>query len=234
MSRPVLLDPFCGAGGAAMGFHRAGFEVIGVDIEPQPHYPFEFHLADALKFDPEGFDVVHASPPCKVHTTMKALSGAHHRNLIPATRRLLERSGLPFVIENVPGAPLRPDIVLCGSMFGLGVRRHRLFESNVPLIAPSCRHREQDAASPGYPVRRYHSGRPVIGRSPVIGVFGRGQGLGPGEVDLWRTAMGIGWMIRDELAQAIPPAYSEHIGRQVLAHIRDATVPSPSRRGVRD
>lgn len=151
---------------------------------------------------------------------MKAFSAAQHRNLIPATRRRLEASGLPFVIENVPGAPLRADIVLCGSMFGLGVRRHRLFESSVPLSAPPCRHADQDAASPGYPVKRYHSGRPVVCRSPVIGVFGGGKGLGRGEVELWRAAMGIGWMSRRELAEAIPPAYTRHIGRQLLAVYR--------------
>jgi DNA (cytosine-5)-methyltransferase 1 len=220
--KPRLLDLFCKAGGAGRGYADAGFEVIGVDIEPQPRYPFEFLQADALTFPLAGFDVVHASPPCKVHTRMKRFAGPSHGDLIPATRRRLVAAGIPYVIENVPGAPLRPDLVLCGSMFGLGVRRHRLFESNVPLAAGPCRHAEQDASSPGYPVRRYHSGRPVVHRSPVVSVFGRGQGLGPGEVDLWKKAMDIDWMIRDEMAQAIPPAYTAHIGRQLVRLLEGA------------
>jgi DNA (cytosine-5)-methyltransferase 1 len=106
-------------------------------------------------------------------------------------------------------------------MFGLGVRRHRLFESNIDLHQPDCRHAEQDAASPGYPVKRYHSGRPIVTMSTVVGVYGRGQGLGKGEVDLWRRVMGTPWMSREGMREAIPPAYAEHIGRQLLAHIAE-------------
>lgn len=221
--RPLLLDLYCKAGGASKGYVDAGFEVIGVDIEPQPHYPFEFYQADAIEFarlyGPE-YDVIHASPPCKVHTRMRAMADPSHADLVPATRAALVATGVPFVIENVPGCPLVDPIILCGSMFGLGVRRHRLFESNVDLRQPACRHAEQESTSPTYPVKRYHSGKPVVTMSPVIGVFGRGQGLGPGEVDLWRRAMGIDWMTRDEMAQAIPPAYTRHIGKQLKRAIR--------------
>ena len=182
MSRPRLLDLFCKAGGAAMGYHLAGFEVVGVDIEPQPNYPFEFCRADAFRFPLEGFDAIHASPVCKLHTRMKAFSATGHPNQIPLIRRLLTASELPYIIENVPGAPLRAPVVLCGSMFGLGVRR-------------------------------------LVHLSSVVSVFGRGQGLGPGESELWRKAMGIDWMVRDELSQAIPPAYTEHLGKQLLAAV---------------
>lgn len=223
MSRqPILLDLYCGAGGAGHGYALAGFQVIGVDLYPQPRYPYEFIQSDAIEYLRHHwarFDVIHASPPCKVHTTLKAFSAPHHLNMVTPTRSVLATIDRPWVMENVPGAPLIDPVTLCGSSFGLGVRRHRLFESNRPLTAPPCDHRGQAATSPGYPVKRYHSGRPVITMSPVIGVFGRGQGLGPGEVDLWKRAMGIDWMSRDEMREAIPPAYSAHIGRQLLQMI---------------
>lgn len=217
-----LLDLYCKAGGAGMGYANAGFEVVGVDIEPQPHYPFQFIQASALdvladRDFVETFDAIHASPPCKVHTSLKAFSASHHVDLVPETRELLQGYTLPWVIENVPGAPLIDPLILCGSMFSLGVRRHRLFESSFSMVQPPCRHAEQDAGSPMYPVKRYHSGKPVIHMSPVIGVYGRGQGLGPGEADLWRKAMGTPWMNRDEMAQAIPPAYAQYMGN-LLAH----------------
>ena len=220
---PRLLDLFSCAGGAGMGYYRAGFEVVGVDIQPQPHYPFEHHVGDALDFvlrHHEEFDAIHASPPCKTHTRLKAFSASHHVDLIDETRTALEATDLPWIIENVEGAPLRDPVILCGSSFDLGVRRHRLFESNLPLTAPPCDHAKQDAASPGYPVKRYHSGQPVVVMSPVIGVYGRGQGLGKGEVELWRKAMGIDWMNKDEMREAIPPAYTEHLGRQLLAAVQ--------------
>jgi DNA (cytosine-5)-methyltransferase 1 len=221
MNRPRLLDLFCGAGGAAKGYHDAGFEVIGVDIKPQPRYPYQFICGNVMSLAPcliRQFRpaVVHASPPCKKATSLKAFSAAHHLELVPGTRDLLITSGLPYVMENVPGADLRDPVVLCGSMFDLGVRRHRLFESNMDIPQPTCDHEGQDAASPGYPVLQYHSGAPVIRMSTVIGVYGRGQGLGPGEIDLWKQAMGIDWMIRDEMAQAIPPAYTRFIGEQLM------------------
>lgn len=222
--RPRLLDLYCGAGGAAMGYHRAGFEVVGVDIVPQPRYPFEFHRGDALRAlarNGHRFDAFHASPPCKLSTSLKAFSGPWHVELVPDTRAALVATGRPWVIENVPGAPLISPITLCGSSFpGLFVQRHRLFESNFPIAELACDHEGQAARSPGYPVKRYHSGRPIVTMSPVIGVYGRGQGLGEGEVNLWRKAMGIEWMVRDELSQAIPPAYTEFIGLQLMALLR--------------
>jgi DNA (cytosine-5)-methyltransferase 1 len=208
-----------------MGYHRAGFDVLGVDHEPQPRYPFEFVQGDALDYifrNHQDFDAIHVSPPCKKHTRLKAFSGAHHLDLIEDTRNVLAATGLPYVIENVEGAPLIDPVTLCGSMFDLGVRRHRLFESNIPLAQPDCRHAEQDAASPGYPVKRYHSGRPVIHTSTVVGVYGRGQGLGKGEVELWRKAMGIDWMNKEGMREAIPPVYAEHVGAQLMAHLREA------------
>ena len=205
-----------------MGYHRAGFEVVGVDIEPQPRYPFEFIQCDAIAYIREHgheFDAIAASPPCKVHTALKAFSAAHHVDLVSDTREALIASGKPYIIENVPGAPLLDPIVLCGSSFDLGVQRHRLFESNIPLEGRPCDHKRQRELSPGYPTLRYHAGKPAVTMSPVVGVYGGGQGLGKGEVDLWRKAMGIDWMVRGELSQAIPPAYTEFLGRQLYDHV---------------
>ena len=149
-----LLDLFCGAGGSAVGYHRAGFEVVGVDNRPQPRYPFEFIQADALDFvtPPSGcqfgvyFDAIHASPPCQAFTDLKSMWNAgQHEDLITPLRPLLENTGLPYVIENVEGArsALRDPVTLCGSSFGLKVRRHRLFETNWPLMVPPCAHGQQ-------------------------------------------------------------------------------------------
>jgi DNA (cytosine-5)-methyltransferase 1 len=228
MNRPLIVDAFCKAGGAGMGYHRAGFDVVGIDIEPQPRYPFEFIQGNVFDLLPQVVGwyrpvAIHGSPVCKVHSDLKAFAAEHHTNQIPQTREMFEATGLPYVIENVEGAPLLDPVWLCGSMFGLGVQRHRGFElGRWKAAQPACRHAEQAAASPMYLVKRYHSGHPVITPSPVIGVigvYGRGQGLGPGEVDLWRKAMGIDWMVRDELSQAIPPAYTEYIGAQILDHL---------------
>jgi len=209
-----LLDLYCKAGGAGMGYHRAGYEVIGVDIEPQPNYPFRFIQADAIKFM-EAFlyygwealfdkkiDAIHASPPCQKNSTMtKGLWKDRldsYPELIAPTRELLKQTGLPYIIENVPTAPLENPTVLCGSMFGLGVRRHRLFETSFPIIAPLCNHKAQ-----GQVVAVYgHSG----GSS-------KRDGLRFGGVDTWKKAMGIDWMTGNELSQAIPPAYTEYIAR---------------------
>jgi DNA (cytosine-5)-methyltransferase 1 len=146
--KPRLLDLFCGAGGAAMGYHRAGFDVVGVDVNPQPRYPFEFVQADALTYPLEGFDAIHASPPCQPWTRKTPTWGRarvhypDHPQLIEPTRDRLHASGLPYVIENVVGAPLRAQVMLCGSMFGLRIQKHRLFEGNWPLPFPpaSCYH----------------------------------------------------------------------------------------------
>lgn len=207
--KPRLLDLFCGAGGAGMGYHRAGFEVVGVDIDPQPRYPFEFHQADAMTFPLEGFDAIHASPPCQAFTAYRrrgAGVGDGYPNLIVDVRHRLLRTLRPYVIENVPGAPLLNPIQLCGSGVGLDVRRHRLFESNQPLWALPCVH--------GWQTPRF---QPATNRANLRRTV---------EVGVWRiplsaqqAAMGIDWMTLEELTEAIPPAYTEHIGGQLLAAI---------------
>jgi DNA (cytosine-5)-methyltransferase 1 len=207
-----LLDLFCGAGGAAMGYRRAGFEVVGVDIKPQPHYPFEFHQADALEYCAEHgqeFDAIHASPPCqRFSKSVKKDNRKKHPDFIGKIRNLLIVSGKPFVIENVPGAPLLSPIVLCGSSFGLGVRRHRLFESNVPIAGTECRHEDYE---PKYP--------PAWNRKNKL----RFVAISGGWQSLPRTvlndAMDIHWMNPKELSESIPPAYAEHIGRQLMQYI---------------
>jgi DNA (cytosine-5)-methyltransferase 1 len=211
MSSPRLLDLFCGAGGAAMGYHRAGFEVVGVDIVDQPNYPFEFHLDDALEllatpwFVVEDFDAIHASPPCQAFSLAQRIQDREHPELIEDTRKLLQSSGLPYVIENVEGAPLLDPTMLCGAMFpGLAVYRHRLFETSFPVNAP---------VHPAHiaPLRK-------MGRPPLPGEFMHVVGNFSGAAQA-RRAMGIDWMVRNELREAIPPAYTEHIGAQLLAHL---------------
>jgi DNA (cytosine-5)-methyltransferase 1 len=204
--RPLLLDLFCGAGGAAMGYHRAGFEVVGVDINPQPHYPFEFHQADAMTFPLDGYDVIHASPPCQSFTAYRRKGhgvGDKYPNLIPNVRRRLQSSGKPYIIENVPGAPLEHPVTLCGSAFGLDIRRHRLFESNRPLAVPGCDHSWQ---TPRFPQA---TNRTNLRRTVEVGVWRI-------PLEVQQRAMGVDWMTLPELSEAIPPAYTEHIGRQLL------------------
>jgi DNA (cytosine-5)-methyltransferase 1 len=216
-ARPRLLDLFCGAGGAAMGYVRAGFEVVGVDVAGQPRYPFDFIKGDALWFlrtrgvtspghwGGSGFDAIHASPPCQAYTKARKLQGNDHADLIEPVRELLEATGLPYVIENVKGAPLVDPVMLEGQMFdGLNVHRPRLFETNwhleVPALIPP-------------PPRQTKMGRPPIEGEAmqVVGHFS--------DVPAGRKAMGIDWMMQGELAQAIPPAYTEFIGRQLLAQL---------------
>lgn len=202
--RPRALDLFCGAGGASMGLHRAGFDVVGIDHRAQPRYPFEFRLGDALEADVRGFDLVWASPPCQAFTAYRRRGNVRQApNLIPPTRDMLRASGAAYVIENVVGAPLEAPTMLCGSMFGLGVRRHRLFETNFwPGLLPSCRH-------VGVQIPVYGHGVPQWFREK----WGRVYRI---DIETQRVAMGIDWMTRDELSQAIPPAYSEWLGRQAL------------------
>jgi DNA (cytosine-5)-methyltransferase 1 len=203
--RPTLLDLFSGAGGCAVGYDRAGFDVTGVDIVPQPRYPFRHIVADALTFPLNGFDVIHASPPCQKYSVMRNVwQDREYPDLIAPIRERLRATGTPYVIENVVGAPLQNAVLLCASMFGLGTYRHRLFET-YPLLCFSpraCHHYARTAPQ---------------GRAAALGQFitvtGHFNGLHNG-----LHAMGIDWMAtRDEVAQAIPPAYTEWLGRQLLA-----------------
>ena len=214
MSDPRLLDLFCGAGGAAMGYHRAGFDVVGVDIKPQPRYPFEFHQADAMTYPLDGFDAIHASPPCqRFSKSVDKADRPKHPDFIEAIRGRLVESAEPYVIENVPGAPLRSPIVLCGSMFSLGVRRHRLFESNLYLAVPRCRH---EMYAPRYP--------PAWNRkNPLrfVAVSGGWSNVSHAEA---KKAMGIDWMNPGELSEAIPPTYTDFIGRQLIRALSSDSV----------
>lgn len=205
-SRPLAIDLFCGAGGAGMGLHRAGFDVIGVDIRPQPHYPFTFVQGDALNppIDLARADFVWASPPCQAHSKTRRIHGYDYPDLIPQTRALLRKTGALTVIENVPGAPLVNAFMLCGTMFGLRVMRHRFFETSFHVLAPACgRHGGTNSH------RGYSTGAAFI---TVAGNnYRRVEGA---------AAMGVDWeTTRHELSQAIPPAYSEFIGHAALAFI---------------
>jgi hypothetical protein len=189
-----------------MGYHRAGFVVVGVDINPQPHYPFEFHQADALTWPLDGFDAIHASPPCQTFSRAGRLRDAQGSkssalNLITPVRERVMATGVPYVIENVEGAPV-DGIILCGSAFGLGVRRHRIFECNLLVLSPPCTHALQ-----GRPVGVYHR---MGDHVPNGGTTARTLAEGS-------EAMGIDWMPWDALKEAIPPAYTEWIGRHLMA-----------------
>ena len=196
-----ILDLFCCAGGAAVGYHRAGFEVVGVDINPQPHYPFEFIQADALTYLLDNwwdYDAIHASPPCQAYSMMQNIykNKDKHPDLIEPTRKALEAINKPFIIENVVGAPLRIDLLLCGTMFGLPIARHRIFESNIPmpLLTMMCKHENL--------------------YDPWHGEGSRGQR------EKLSKAMGIDWfMTRPEVRETIPPAYTEFIGKILLEHL---------------
>lgn len=209
--RPRLLDLFCCAGGAGTGYARAGFDVTGVDIYPQPNYPFAFVRADALHYLAEHwaeYDAVHASPPCQSYTPLGALHpDKTYPDLVAATRGLLDLTGLPYVIENVMAAPLLKDrsIVLCGGMFGLRTYRHRRFESPLPLVPPP--HPPHVARTATKRRRELWAQGWHVSITGDVGTY-----LGP-------EAMGIDWMSGNELCEAIPPAYTEHIGAQLLEHL---------------
>lgn len=219
-----LLDLFCGAGGAAVGYHRAGLDVVGVDNRPQPHYPFEFIQADVLDFLHPwqrrlDFDAVHASPPCQAFTAYRRTGNVgQYPDLIAATRELLNQSGLPWVIENVEGAPLNDPLLLCGSMFDLDVRRHRLFEFGQPYERPvwGCRHKiwSPDRFPGGRSVQRTGRSRGLVRGTVEIGSWDI-------PLDVQQAAMGIDWMTLEELSEAIPPVYTEFVGAQLLAHVRN-------------
>jgi C-5 cytosine-specific DNA methylase len=203
--KPRLLDLYCGAGGAAMGYHRAGFDVVGVDNRPQPNYPFEFVQGDALHLLadwPENwrdFDAIHASPPCQHYANVTIWRGNQdeHPDLIGPTRELLNETGLPWVMENVETRALRADFKLCGTQLGLPFRRHRHFETNWSgfQMNHGCQHRPTDFS--------FDHG----GKQPE---------------SVYRDAIGCEWMTVQESREAIPPAYTEFIGAQLLAHLKVA------------
>jgi DNA (cytosine-5)-methyltransferase 1 len=205
---PRLLDLFCCAGGAGMGYRLAGFDVWGVDISPQPRYPFAFIQADALTLDARflsKFDLIHASPPCQSYSPLGALSpNKTYPDLLEPTRAMLERSGKPYIIENVMTAPLNKErsIVLCGEMFGLRTYRHRRFESNMPLVAPPHPKHVKLTATKQRKARWAEGWHVSI--TGDVGTY-----VGP-------EAMGIDWMSGNELSEAIPPAYTLCLGQQVL------------------
>jgi len=207
MRKFKLLDLFCGAGGASMGYYRAGFEVEGVDIKPQPHYPFKFYQADALEFPLEGYDAYHASPPCQrfSSSTLK-INRNKHPDLVGVIRERLIGTRKHYVIENVYKAPLKATLMLCGSMFDLPIVRHRYFEISLPdLIFPPCTcNHKLKIARQGYAPKNKKEGW-CITRSAA-----RLEGAG--------EALGIDWMERDalQIAEAIPPAYTEYIGKYLM------------------
>lgn len=203
MKKPKLLDLFCGAGGASMGYYRAGFEVVGVDIVPQPNYPFEFYQADALEFPLDGFDAYHASPPCQAYSRLtEKRFRLNHPDLIDSVREKLNYRKL-FVIENVPDAKnkLLHPIMLCGTMFGLKVYRHRYFEIFPEIfdLQVPCNHHKN----------------PVL----ISGTTRRKSGRIENCINEKRQAIGIDWMTGKELDQAIPPAYTEYIGKYLIQQI---------------
>lgn len=186
-----VLDLFCGPGGAAVGYARAGFEVVGVDIDPQKNYPFEFRQADAMSYPLDGFDLIHASPPCQRYSQATKWRGTpeDHPDLLQPTIDRLMASGTPWIVENVPGAPMTPDVILCGSMFGLKVRRHRLFRTSLVnhlWLTPKCNHQG------------------------LLAFMHKGERA-------YADAMGCTWMTAVEAREAIPPAYTEFLGREFLS-----------------
>ena len=254
-----------------MGYHRAGFEVVGVDIEAQPHYPFEFHQSDAMSilrgmtecpsfngelWRPGYWSAIHASPPCQAYTSARSLPNTRkdHPDLVASVRELLRRTGVSWVMENVPGSPLAAHIILCGSMFGLHageweLRRHRLFEtSGLFCLTPPCQHggavlgvygehgrdrRRAMLIAGNFQARETRRVMTIAGdhlgsrRRRVLGIYANGnatraRGTGA-NIEQARTLMGIDWMTGKELSQAIPPAYTEHIGAQLIEALAVST-----------
>jgi DNA (cytosine-5)-methyltransferase 1 len=212
---PRLLDLFCGAGGASQGYVRAGFRVTGVDLVPQPYYPHDFRQADAMDLEPDylaSFDAIHASPPCQRYSGTRNLHGdTDHPDLIGPVRAMLQASGRPWVLENVEGAPLRADFILCGSMFGLRIAKHRIFELGFPafVLVPACAHE---------------------------GVYDPWHGLGR-RASIMREAQGTPWIPMaggakrkrgetGDLYNAIPPPFTEFLGRRLLDHMEASHAPS--------
>jgi DNA (cytosine-5)-methyltransferase 1 len=232
MSKPLLLDLFCCAGGAAKGYADAGFEIIGVDIQPQPHYPFKMFVDNALQcmevllsgqvwngYHLSDFDIIHASPECKAYTNCNLSPKESYLKLICAMRTRLQVSGKPYIIENVVGAKrdLRASLMLCGSMFGLPMQRHRLFEignTDLFVMPPGpCDHTGETIAVYG------HS----VWDSSLPGTPRRDGKRRPDSVsiEIGRRAMGISWMTINELSEALPPAYTQWIGTQILSQLEE-------------
>jgi DNA (cytosine-5)-methyltransferase 1 len=215
--RPRLLDLFCCAGGAGVGYARAGFEVVGVDVKPQPRYPFEFIQADALALEPKflaTFDAIHASPPCQSYSDLakRNKNADEWPRLIEPVRAMLLATGLPYAIENVDGAPLIDPVVLCGTMFPeLRVIRHRLFEANFEIVAPP--HGKHPK------VHTFDKRKAHYGKTDESKDFVQVTGGGNCTIAAAREAMGIDWMTKNEINEAIPPAYAEFVGRSMLRHI---------------
>jgi DNA (cytosine-5)-methyltransferase 1 len=210
-----LLDLFCGAGGAGTGYHRAGFEVVGVDIAPMPRYPFEFHQADALEYcaaHGHDFDVIHASPPCQGYSITKHMPWVgEYPKLVEPLRGLLIATGKPYIIENVPGAPLQNPIILCGLMFGMRVFRHRLFEIYPFFLGMS--HEKHPSNSVTNSFRAYSSFDSGATHISMAGHnFKRADAVAAmnGDCD---------WMTREEMAESVPPAYTECVGRLLREHL---------------
>jgi len=228
--KPRLLDLFCGAGGVSMGYYRAGFEVVGVDIKPQKNYPFEFHQADALEFPLEGFDAYHASPPCQGYSTTKNCSEVfgfqEHPLYLADVRIMLQRTGKPFVIENVMGAKYKKHSqedglqagFLCGTMFGLPFYRHRLFETNFAWFQPGHpKHRLKDAGSYGAGVKP--CSMTLMHNLKVI----RESAAKHFETE---------WMNGDELSEAIPVCYTEYVGKYLMQALKKGGInPTPEKEG---
>lgn len=225
MSKPTLLDLFSGAGGAARGYANAGFDVTGVDIVPQKKYPYKFIQADALTFDLAGYDVIHASPPCQEYSASRFLRNATQDNpilrpmLLDATYARLRKNNRPWVIENVAGAPMPDAIELCGSMFGLPIRRHRWFASSEMIFVPGgCQHTDSCINPIGGKVRGYGSLASKKTYLDATGSMRKREGylsLATGQL-----AMEIDWMGMRELSQAIPPAYTRWIAQFLLAAVQ--------------
>lgn len=231
-----VLDLFCGAGGAAMGYHRAGFtEIIGIDINPQPRYPFTFFRANVLSLSItalQQYDLIHASPPCQAYSVTRHSHNKQHPELVEPVRQMLQESGVPYVIENVPGAPLIEPITLCGAQFALEaldidgehlyLKRHRLFETSFPLTSLGC-----CCAAPkakGYLCGGVYGGGPSNRqKGPWFEGKSRRGGYTPTS-EVRNALMGIDWMSQKELCQAIPPAYTEYIAKAFLKSLQPAEV----------
>lgn len=216
--RPLLLDLFCGGGGAAMGYYHAGFDVLGVDVYPQPNYPFPFIQADALMFPTDGFVAVHASPPCQRFSTLTLGAGTagDYPDALGPIRERLKEAGLPYVIENVVGAPMINPVLICGTAMGLGsddyrIRRHRLFETNWTVLVPPC-------ACPGDRRRVMDITGSSSPSAPLIRRDGRIRSY-RGSANESRVIMEMPWATRHEIAEAVPPRYTELIGRQLYARV---------------